>query len=192
MASGVAEGVKATCRPRPTAWRINSSRSARFSGSPPVSTTVGGRGNVAAWSSRALAGAVESSSGCGMFLGRGPAMLADQVAGLRSLRSRTSAGCGRSPRRYREIGSFCGSAVAAAAAARALRVRSIARRSGKISPVRKITAPAIGRMPVTIATAPRQTISTLARGPASQPRRPRPAARRAAEITTMAARATAR
>ena len=32
VASGVADGVKATCSPRPTAWRINSHRSGRFSG----------------------------------------------------------------------------------------------------------------------------------------------------------------
>ena len=48
VAKGVAEGVKAVCSPRAAACWINSIRSPRFSGSPPVNTTVGVRGKVAA------------------------------------------------------------------------------------------------------------------------------------------------
>ena len=82
--------------------------------------------------------------------------------------------------------------VAVAAAARGLPARSTARRIGKISPIRKSTAPAIGRMPVNIARKPRQTVEHI--GPrAGQPGQVSAAdGRKAAEITTITTSATAR
>ena len=79
VASGVAEGVRAISRPTLRPWAISSIRSCRFSGSPPVSTTIGRLGNWAAWKA-ALLCSVLSCRGRN-FLRRCPAVLADQVAG---------------------------------------------------------------------------------------------------------------
>ena len=72
-------------QPRAAAWRISSNRSARFSGSPPVITSVGRRGKLATWSISAFACVRGKLVRVRLLLGRRPAVLAHQVAGQRDL-----------------------------------------------------------------------------------------------------------
>ena len=85
VASGVAEGVSATCSPHAAAWPISSNRSARFSGSPPVMhdrRPPRERGRLVEQGLRLLG---RQLLGVGLLLGRRPAVLAHQVAGLGDL-----------------------------------------------------------------------------------------------------------
>ena len=85
VAKGVAEGVSAIWRSWLRAWPMRSKRSARLSGSPPVMTRIGLRGK-----GRYLIDERHGHFGCELilgrfFLGRGAAMLADEITGLGDL-----------------------------------------------------------------------------------------------------------
>ena len=106
VAKGVAEGVKAICSPRPAAWRINSIRSPRFSGSPPVNTTVG----VARKGGRLIQQRLGQFGRklVGVAASPGPRPGSACTPGRRpgSLRNRTSTDFGRNRRKYRQAGSL--------------------------------------------------------------------------------------